>query len=267
MFKIERDEVTVNVKDSMNPNGGVDVNVQDQSTALVIVKFNQLQSQHQLTVAVSVDDYQITIADTTGIIVGNYISLVNVIGNRYYLGEVTDVVSGTVLQLDTPIDFAYQIGDYVGVRTTDMSVNGTMAAPQKFSLRGLITEEIPLTIDINRIVFTCLTATTVDLSTFGDLAKLTNGLVLRRINGMTENIFNVKNNLELDGITLDWNPYSKDKPNEGQDGFTCRLTFNGQDKLGVTSRLGPNEDLEIIIQDSLSGLTFLGCYAEGHVVE
>ena len=44
------------------------------------------------------------------------------------------------------------------------------------------------------------------------------------------------------------------------------MTFSGQDKLGVALRLNPGEDLQLIIQDDLRGLTSIEILAEGHEV-
>ncbi len=241
-----------------------DVSIQDQSSPGVIVKFSQIIGEKQLTVATAVNDWTITVTNSTSMAIGQYISIVNVTGNRYYVGEIVGIAS-QVITLDRPLDFAYQIDDYVAYRTTEMAVNG-LVTPQMFSLRGAITEEIPLTIDITRIIFTCLTDGAVSLEKFGDLTALATGVTMRRKNGYYSNIFNVKTNLDLDGITLDWKPYASTNPSQGQDGFTCRLTFNGPDKMGIVERLGPGEDLEIIIPEDLTGLTLFECRAEGHVV-
>jgi len=121
--------------------------------------------------------------------------------------------------------------------------------------------------DITRIIFVCLTDTAVDLSLFGDLPKLLRGVALRHRDGTVRNIFNVKSNLDIEGITLDWKPFSSANPQQGQNGFSARLTFGGQDKLGVVQRIGPGEDLEVIIQDDLTDLTLFEIVAEGHQVE
>ncbi len=90
---------------------------------------------------------------------------------------------------------------------------------------------------------------------------------MRSRNGRIKNIFNVKSNGEIDGITLDWKPYSALTPVQGQHGFTARLTFTGQDKIGVAIRLPIGEDLEVWIQDDLTGITSLRIMAEGHIVD
>ena len=112
----------------------------------------------------------------------------------------------------------------------------------------------------------CVCATAVDLTKFGDLTALTNGLVMRRTDGEYHNIFNVHDNGDIANVMLNWQSFVATKPNEGIDGFVASLTFSGQHEMGVTLRIGPNEDLEFLIQDNLSGLTSLKIIAEGSIV-
>lgn len=51
-----------------------------------------------------------------------------------------------------------------------------------------------------------------------------------------------------------------------QDGFTGRLTFGGQSKMGVVIRLNQGEDLQMLVQDDLSTLDSLSIICEGHTV-
>ena len=68
-------------------------------------------------------------------------------------------------------------------------------------------------------------------------------------------------------IGLLWNDFEKiDKiAQSGTYGVKGRLTFGGQNKLGVVIQLGIDEDLEMIVQDDLTGLVDFRVVAEGHV--
>jgi len=155
------------------------------------------------------------------------------------------------------------------VTLTGMAVDGSSSSIV-FGLRNT-TDAIGTTADITRLIFTCLTNTAVDLSKFGDLAPLTKGLVLRRVDGTFRNIFNVKTNQEVAGLMFDFNIQTA--LGNAQDGFVSRLTFAGQNKIGVTLRLAPGEDLNLIVQDDLatsqtgSQIISLEIVAEGHEVE
>lgn len=178
-----------------------DVNIQDQHSPTIIAKFSLLEEETTLTTTVAIDDLTITVDDTTGFTIGKYVSIFSVADNRFYLGTVLSA-SGNPVSLDTPIDFAYPSGSFVTAGSTNMAVDGS-STPVIFGLRN--TEQtIGTTADITRLIFTCLTATAVDLSLFGDIAALTNGVVLRRKDGRYKNIFNVKTNQDLANLMYDF---------------------------------------------------------------
>jgi hypothetical protein len=202
----------------------------------------------------------------TGFIDGAFITITNIVENRYYTAKQVGAISGSTVTLDTPLDFAFPAGSRITNGTVDMAVNGSVT-PQYFSLRAA-DPGIPVEIDITRIIFKCLTATAVDAEKFGDLAALINGIVLRVVDdsGPYYNVFNAKTNLDLAGMMYDLTFYEAINPTQGVDGFVGRLTFAGQNKIGVTIRVGTGQDLQMIIQDNLSGLDLFELTVEGHVV-
>ena len=101
---------------------------------------------------------------------------------------------------------------------------------------------------------------------FGDLAKLINGIVLRRNNGTVDNIFNIKTNGELNNLCYDVSFYRATNPS-GVNGIGARMTFGGQSKHGVVIRLDPGESLQLLIRDDLSDLLTFRLVAQGHVVD
>jgi hypothetical protein len=186
---------------------------------------------------------------------------------------VTSVLSSPTFDIDTPFDFAFPAGTYTDVSTTNLNVNGSVT-PQVFGLRGVGTPPgVNLTVDITRLIFSCITTSAVDLSKFANFTALTKGLVCRVRNGTYENVFNLKSNREIAGIMFDWTPFASTNPQQGVDGFISRLTFAGSNKIGVTKRLALSEDLEIIVQDDLATaqggetITTFEIIAEGHIVE
>ena len=245
----------------------VDVNVQDQTSPSLIIKFNRVTNETSLAAAVNIDDRIISVVDATGIIENSYLIIFSGDDDRYFICSVTGV-SGTDISVDSPLDFAFSSGSNVHVATTDLSVDGS-STPVVFGIRGSgETEAVNVAIDITRVVFSCIADSAVDYSLFADISKLTNGLVLRhRKLDSKYNIFNVKSNREIAGIMYDFDILSASNPAQGVDGFKGRLTFAGQNKIGVVKRLRPGEDLEVIISDDLSGITEFEMIAEGHVVE
>jgi hypothetical protein len=211
--------------------------------------------------------YTITVTSTTGFIAGRYIILFDPASKNFSTYTQVGAPAGSVITLDTPLDFAYPSGTFADTAITNMNVDGSGTA-RVFGLRGTgAPPGVDISVDITRIIFRCLTATAVDLTTFGDLAKLTRGLVLRKRNSVVENIFNVKDNGEIAGIMYDFSVAAATNPQQGVDGFTGRLTFGGQSKIGVVIRLPIGDDLELLVQDDIDGLTVLEVIAEGHIVE
>jgi len=245
-----------------NPRGGVDANLQDQITDAMIVPFSNVIVETEVAIAGSIDDLVINVTNGTGILAGHLLTLYNGEANRVYFGNVLSV-STNAITVDTPLDFDYPIDTFVSSGSTELAVDGS-STPQIFGIRN--TEEaIPLSVDITRLIVTCLATTVCDFSTFGDIeGGLTVGIVVRTKNGRYKNLFNAKTNLELSGLMFDFDIFEAINPNQGVDGFKGRMTIK---KLGVVIRLGPGEDLQLIIQDNLSSLTSFKVSIQGHVVD
>ncbi len=230
----------------------------------IISFFNRVVASSSLSVQTAINDMTCTVTSSAGFNVGDMAIIFDAGINEYYLGGILSINSN-VLTLDTPIDSVFPVGSSIDSTKTNMNVDGS-STPVTFGIRGASTEyNIGKSINITRIIFSCLTDGSVDLAKFGNITKLTRGVVLKRRGHKHHNIFNVKNNAEIDGITLDWKPYSATNPNQGQHGFTARLTFGGEDKLDSIERLAPDEDLEIIIQDDLTDLTVFKITVEGNM--
>lgn len=240
----------------------VDVFIQDQTTPPLDFYFIQpIGSPDSLAAATAIDDTSVTVASDAGFTVGDRVGIFSGAG-RFYFAQLLAKPGANVLDLDTPLDFAFSIGNPVIASTRELDVNGSVT-PQTFEVRGAGTFEI----DITRIMLSMITASAVDLSLFGDLAALTNGIVLRRTDTETRNIWNIKTNLDILNLAFDFLPFAAANPVQGVDGLGARYTFAGQDKHGVAVRLGLDDSLELIIQDNLTGLTQFRIIAQGHVVE
>lgn len=242
---------------------GIERKLSSRTDRPFIVKFNKANASTTLTVETSIDDKTVTVASTTGFALGNYLIIYSSVTDRFFTGRILSIV-GNILTVDNPLDSAFPVGAIVVASVTNMAVDGSTTT-QVFGIRGIpVINPLNVTFHVTRIIFNCQTDGTVDLSKFADQSALINGLVLRKRNGEYDNIFNIKTNGELDGITLDWNPYAASNPNRGQNGFTSRLTFNGQDKMGSVIELAEGSDMEFLVQDDLTGITLLEVVAEGY---
>tara|TARA_R110000772_G_scaffold12772_1_gene38389 strand:+ start:180 stop:1160 length:981 start_codon:yes stop_codon:yes gene_type:complete len=241
----------------------LDVTLQDSSSSLVIVPFTKLITESTLSVATSIDDLSITVVSAVGVLVGQLATIYSVDNNRYYFSQIL-AISGNVISLDSNLDFAFSVGDFVSFGKTELNVDGSVT-PQIYGVRNPSNQDIPLTVDINRIVFAILTSSTVDLSKFGNiLGGITRGLLARKVDSVNRNIFNVKTNAEFKNIMFDID--IEIAKGNAQDGITGRFSFSGQDKLGAVIRLKSNEDLQIIVQDDLTSLESFKMMAEGSEV-
>ncbi len=246
--------------------GRMDVALQDQATDPVIVYFNQVHNSTTLADPAVLDAATITVVSATGIAVGTYLILFDPASVRFSTFFVVGV-AGPVITLDSHLDFAYPAGSYVDAAVVDLSVNGAVT-PQIFGLRGVgAPQGVDLSFDVTRLILQCVTDSPVTFGLFGDLAALTNGLLLRSRNARFKNVLNFKTNDDIAVAMYDFTVYQATNPSQGVDGFVGRLTFAGQNKIGVVIRLPISEDLEFHVQDDLSGLTRLRIIAEGHIVE
>jgi len=242
----------------------VDVKIQDQTTPMIILPVVLENTRTTLAVEAVQNDNTITVVDSTGFVVGHHLRIVDPSSDRFYYGTILDI-NINVITLDTPLDFEYVLGSQVVDAITNMAVDGSVT-PVVFKHR-LGVPSTPSDTDITRIIISCEADSPIDLNKFGDLPILTNGLVFRKTNLSNENIFNVKSNSDIANITYDFTVYAASNPAQGIDGFVTRLTFAGQNKLGVAIRIGQDDNLEVIVQDDLTGLVRLTMIAEGHKVE
>ena len=244
-----------------------DVSISDQTTYPVIANFNKVVTYSTSTIFAAINTNQITVSNITGFVVGQYLQLFSMSNNKFYLGNIIEINSNTIV-LDTPLDNDFDIGTYVIGANKNLNVNGSVTT-EIYSLRNatLGLGVLDIDFDITRLIFICETTSSVDLSKFGDMiGGIQKGVVLRRIDGENRNIFNVKTNGDLANIMYDFAVQQATNPAQGQNGFLGRLTFSGQEKMGVALRIKPGEDLQIIIQDDLSTLIKFYIIAEGHEV-
>jgi hypothetical protein len=252
---------------NVESNGGLAVNIQDQTSPPFDLYFIQaIGSPTTVSTAVTVGDTDVVVASGADIAVGNYLGIFCPDEDRFYFGEVLADNGGTpaTITLDTPIDFAFQVGDNVVSTTRELNVSGSLADPEIFLVQGAGSSS-PLEVDITRIMITMIMDSAPDDGLFGNLDALTNGVVLRRIDGETRNIWNAKSNGDLGSLAYDVTYTTRTVP-AGSYGLRCRYTFAGQDKHGVAVRLASGDSLQLLIQDDLTDLTSFRILAAGHVV-
>ncbi len=238
------------------------VSIKPDPRNVLILPFHTTEQQTTLASPTVIDSRAIVVDNATGAAIGKYILMFSIPTNRFYSGYITNV-SGTTLTVDSPLDSVLPAGSNVDIGSTNLNVNGSVT-PVKFGVRSP-TPGIPATADLYRIMIQMTLATAPDFGKFGDRAALSNGIVLRFKDGTTQNIFNVKTNSQFALLSGDYSPYDAANPGLGVYGVGVRLTFSGDEKMGTVIRVGPGEDLEVIVQDDLTSIVSFSIIAEGNV--
>ena len=257
----------VTITSPLEPNGSVPVTLQDQTTPPLDLYFIQaIGVPTTIATQVAIGDTDIVVASVANLSVGNYMGVFCPDAERFFFAEVL-AVNSTTVTVDTPADFAFNVGDNVISTTRDLNVSGSLASPQTFVVSGPGGGD--LEIDITRIIVSFVVTGQPDDSLFGNIDALTNGLVLRRVDGTTRNIWNVKSNADFRALSYDVSYTSRTTPASSW-GIGVRYTFGGQDKHGVVVRLAAGDSLELLIQDDLtvdSDILSLRIIAAGSVVQ
>lgn len=243
----------------VNSDGSTNTFVQDQTSDIVDYYLCQNLNELEIASTVSIDDRVINVVDASLVTAGNYLCIQE--GARAFQARILSI-SVNAITVDTPCDFAFTTAASIAERSPQMNVNGAVT-PVSFTIAPVGTVKW----DIVRIIFVMTHTSAGSDDKFGNITALTNGVVLRKSNGVHHTIFNAKTNGELRErmYDLDYNAAI----GNAKDSTGGRRTFGGQSKNGVVIRLDPanNDALELFIQDDLSGLSSFRMIAQGHVVD
>jgi len=205
-------------------------------------------------------NYTIFVSNNNGrVSVGDEIQLLDVVANWefYAIAKITNG-DGSVI-LDRPIDHTFTTNTCINQTvTSEMAVDGSLTN-QIFTVRAGTNP-----IDITRILLVISDAGSMDDGKFGVLASLSNGVVVRTVDGFNKTIFNWKNNGEIGLFCYDTDYVAAAQGPAGSESFKARITFAGQSKHGVALRLSGDDVLQVVIQDNLSGLDSFKIVAQGH---
>lgn len=244
-------------------NGGIPVNVTDQTSPIFDIYFGLFGTDSTVTVATAVDDYTVTVANGANFTIGDWIGLI-------YLGFIFNSeivnIAGNVITVSDPITAIFPVGALARPVSIHMNVDGSVTK-QYFQLRkpGELTV-FPFIVDVTQIMIQMITNTATELSDFGDIAGgVLNGIVLRRLNGFYQNFWNAKKNSDIAIVTNDFVTYSALNP-AGTYGLAARYEMAGQSKHGAVIRLEPGDTLEVIVQDDLTDLIEFRMMAQGHAI-
>lgn len=204
---------------------------------------------------------QITVVSAAGFVVGDYLHISNITTLERHHPRIT-VIAGALITLDGPLDYSFIIGDSVIRTLVDMNVSGTLASPKSFKSMprvGEVWHFLSILIEITH-------TTAGDNGLFGNLAALTNGVVIRRYNGLT-GTFNTLTNWKTNGgIMTDTGNIAYVTRSGGGGAYGTNAYGNFKSNAGGTVYLnGTNGDyFEVLIQDNLTALSRFRIKVQGH---
>jgi hypothetical protein len=256
------DDIAAAFETSARGITGLGVFVQDQTTDALDIAF--LESLNETTIAADTvrDTNTFTATSGHGIIAGNIIEISN---ENVFIQALVLNVAGDVITIDSPINHVYLAGSPLFVSSAEMNVAGTPASPRIFSVKPGPGQSG----DMVRVIIQIQDDSGMDFTTFGGLPELENGCLIRikRQNGDYTNLFNWKSNGGF--IIRSFDHDFQSKIGGGLFGFVARSTWGGQSKRGVVIRLdgGKNEELQVLVQDDLTGLSRMVMVAQGHELQ
>lgn len=222
---------------------------------------NQIMHKHTgtvttLAVAASKGDYQITVADATGFTVGGLLNISYSSGSVHDTETTFPIITatpgGNVLTLDRMLDRDYPIG--TDVELLDANLKGTIGSLASPIIYGIDPPSNEIW-QLQRLLLIMTHGTAGDDGKFGDIAALTNGIVIRVVKGATSEYDSITEWKSNSDIKLDMYDlvYTDKAGGPGGFGTAGRMTFT---RFGYNIELngGLNDRLELIVQDDLTSL-------------
>lgn len=246
---------------SVERNGGMAVNIQDQHTQIFDILFEQTTNTTTLSSAASKGDKTLTLTSVTGFEDTKEVILLAADG--VIIANQVGAASGNDINIDTPLPYDIASDTVVFSAIVNMNVDGSSTS-QSFKIGPIGSTSV----DVTNIAGVIQDATAMDGGTFGGLTALTEGIVFRHYDSSEDtfiNIWNAKTNGDLKLISKGNADYD-DKGKSGSYQFNFVYELSGQENHGVTIRLDEGDYLEILIQDDLTGLTFFQILMMAHLV-
>lgn len=258
---------TYPIETSVRGGKGVAVFVQDQTTYPLDLKFLLTTVTPVLASTPVVNSRLVSLVSVTGILVGQILEIASAtVSDVFMQATVLSInVGANTITIDTPINNVYSPATAIlSISTQNLNVNGSVT-PQVFSVQPVDAQKG----DIVSVSFSIEDNANMDFETFGALPALTNGCVLRikKSDGYYRNIYNFKTNQDLTVASYLHEFFENN--GGGVRGFTSRMIFGGQDQHGVVIRLDAalGEELQMVVQDDLTGLLKFTVLAQGSEVQ
>lgn len=191
------------------------------------------------------NDLTVTVADTTGAVVGQCIDI-SESGKLYQ--SIIGAINGNVITVKSPIDYDFTAGADVCYGDWNLgNSNGSTGSPVVHCFRALNSDFI-----IESVSVAMSDDDPMYETKFGSLNQLPNGLVLRRKNGHYKNKFLITNNagFQHHGFTTEY----PDKVPQGIYAFKGEKELINRNGIALQLLHETQDSLELLVRDDLTGL-------------
>lgn len=243
--------------DHLEPDGAVRAQLQDNQSELVGVKVCRMIGAVALAAPAVLDGYTVTLAPGHGAQAGEIFCLKG--DGRHYQATILNVATN-VITLDTPIEYAFPVSSVAFRSGDNMAVSDGSVTPVVYR----VSPPIGTKWDLYGFSLGMTDNTVMDDAKFGGITALTRGLVVRKVDGIYKNIFNVKTNGDF-AFRCDEVRYA-DKAPSGSYGISVKKTFSIRHGIGIRLDGDTADELQFIVQDNLTGLSTCKAAVWGHFV-
>jgi hypothetical protein len=235
-------------------DGAIRAQIQDNSSDPIIIKLLRFKTSTAFVSGV-IGSRTVVLAAGHGAVAGDTLQI-SQFSKTFQAGIL--VVATNTLTLDTPLDFDFNSEATTTICTSNMAVNGSVT-PVAFCAKPPPGARW----DLYGISTVIVDGTSMDDGTFGGIAALTNGIVIRKLDGTSRVFANLKSNGEM-ALFFEAFIYADRAPSGV---YSVRGRSNIVRTNGVAVRIASNEEFQIVIQDDLTGLTSFSAIIAGHIVE
>jgi len=261
LFGVIRDAITGNPM-TVGSKGEAHVLIEDNVEQLVggLITRSVTGIPQTLSTNAVIGDYTVTMTGGHGLVANDFIVIAE--DDRLYQGLILSVATN-VLTLDTPIDYAFpSSGTVVFEVVNDISTSDGSSTRVTYTIGT--PDTVLKNVHYRGIRINISGSGSMDDGKFGDQTALTRGLVIRlvRDDGTAYNYVNAKTNGDL-GLAFDNKVYSSGKGGGATN--SVEFTWEAFDDNGSSIEIRAGDQIEVIVQDDLTGLGSMKIQAFGHI--
>lgn len=244
---------------SNGSKGAMNIHVKHVHTRPISSFFHRhVGAVETLTVASAKNANQITVSNAAAWAVDDRLDITNGGDSEPTEPEII-AIAANLITLDRPLNNAWPIGS--NVQKIDENMN--VVAPQSFR----VTVPIDESWHVETIILNMVMSTDGDDTKFGDLDRLTNGVVIRSYDGVTDSYYTFTNWKDNSEIAFNMETQYNPKTGGGKFGFNGIGQILGRTGAVPELRGQEGDYLELLVQDDLSGLFNFRVKLLGHLEE